>query len=74
MYIFQEITDDNGIRQAVNVSNNNAQYYLTSAYAKDLYNDFERKHNRLPSSRWINAHICFKRVKQFCKHGYRYAD
>lgn len=74
MYKYQEVTNDNGTFEVAYASDNNADYYLTSARAKDLMTEFRMKHDRYPTARWLNAHIRFKRVKEFCGYGHKFAE
>lgn len=60
---FHEITKDNGTARICLASDNSAEYILTSAIAKGMYDEFVSRYNRLPSSRWYNRHFGFQRVK-----------
>lgn len=63
MKVFKEITDDHGCAMKCSAADNFATYIITSAYGHDNINDYERKFNRLPSSRWYNRHFQFKQIK-----------
>lgn len=54
-----EITNDKGIEKVCCTSDNNTEYILTSAIAKDKYSDYVEKYNREPSSRWYQRHFRF---------------
>lgn len=61
MRVYKENSSDRGCQISRYASDNNATYILTSAYAHDLYSEYMRKHNRIPSSRWYNRHFSFSR-------------
>lgn len=63
MRIYKEKTSDNGYCMTCAAVDNNADYLLTSATAHDLYNEYTRKYQRLPSASWYNRHFSFQRIK-----------
>lgn len=63
MRVYKEITDDNGAAKRCHASNNFAEYVLTSAEGRDLYDAYLNKYERLPGSSWFNRHFSFRRVK-----------
>lgn len=63
MRVYKEITDDCGYAMTCTASDNFATYIITSAYGHDLLNDYKRRYERRPSSRWYNRHFQFKRIK-----------
>lgn len=59
---FLEITNDRGVRLTCGASNNNAEYILTSARARDAYHEYVDRYDRLPSSKWYRSHFAFERI------------
>lgn len=55
--IFREQTNDHGIEVVVYARDNNAQYALTSARAKDKYSDYLDAHDCRPTAAWLRKHI-----------------
>ena len=61
--IFKEVTNDKGYQKPCYASDNSATYILTSAYAHDMYFEFEQKYGRIPSSQWYRRHFSFERAQ-----------
>lgn len=60
---YKEITRDNGVEKTAYASNSNDEFILTSAPAKDVYNEFVEKNGRYPSRAWFYyVGIYFKRM------------
>lgn len=62
MRTYKEVTADKGWEMKGYASDNNATYILTSARAHDMYDDFEERYARHPTSRWFNRHFMFERI------------
>lgn len=62
MTTFREITNDHGYEKHVFASDNNAEYILTSAFAKDRYTMYVDRYDREPSSKWYNKYFRFERI------------
>ena len=61
---YKEITRDHGCPMKVYVSDNYAEYIITSAKAKDLYNDYVKRWGRHPTRQWFSRHyIDFVEIK-----------
>ena len=60
--LFQEETNDRGYAKRCYANDNRAVYIVTSSYGHDVYNEFVQKYERLPSSRWLNKKMRFKRI------------
>ena len=52
MKTYQEITRDKGAAKTAYASNSNDEFILTSAMAKDMYNEFVDNNGRYPSRAW----------------------
>ena len=63
MRIYKENTNDHGLARRCYASDNNAEYILTSARAKDLHSEYIDKYERNPSRQWYNRHFNFNRIK-----------
>lgn len=63
MKIYKEVTKDRGYIKECYARDNQAEYWLTSARAHDMVNDYMERYEDYPSSRWFNRHFRFKRVK-----------
>ena len=62
IYIYKEVTSDNGNEWSCYASDNYATYILTSSHAHDLYIKYRQRYERIPSARWYNKHFNFERV------------
>ena len=61
-HIYKEVTDDRGYQSHCHASDNFATYILTSASARDMYDEFVDKYGRIPSSQWYRKHFNFERA------------
>ena len=62
LYIYKEVTSDNGNEWSCYASDNYATYILTSSHAHDLYIRYRQRYERIPSAKWYNKHFNFERV------------
>ena len=63
MHTFKEITNDHGIRRTAYARDNDAEYIITSARAKDMLTEYQEKYDQHPTAKWFNKHINFERIK-----------
>lgn len=59
---FYEQTNDHGTPRVCCASDNNAEYVINSARAKDLINEYWERYGRDPVGRWYHRHINFTRL------------
>lgn len=62
--VYIEQTSDKGAKRIFTSSDTLNEYYVTSAYLKDMITNFEHKYNRRPTHRWFKKYATFER----CTH------
>lgn len=60
---YKEITADNSASVKAYAIDNEAEYTLTSARAKDIYRDYIETYGKNPTAKWLNKNFRFERVR-----------
>lgn len=64
MKTYIEITNDKGWKQIAHARDNAAEYILTSARMHDLYDEYVKRYDNLPTAAWYHRHARFSMTKQ----------